>query len=162
MRRATLAIFVVALALRLLFVLLEPPARLIGDEHTWTGWALELLSPEVRFDPAASRMLFYPPLYPYFLATLHALFGSWTVVKLWQAILGALLVPAVARVTARALGERAGLWAGASVAVYPDLVWYTAHFWSETLFLVLVWWGFERLVAADAERTRADALAAGL
>ncbi|HET7292828.1 MAG TPA: hypothetical protein VFM88_10405, partial [Vicinamibacteria bacterium] len=47
-------------------------------------------------------------------------------------------------------------------AVYPDLVWYTAHFWSETLFLVLVWWGFERLVAADAERTRADALAAGL
>lgn len=162
MRRAPLLLTLAALAVRVLFVLLEPAARFVGDEHTWTGWALELLTPEVRFDPAASRILFYPPLYPYFLASLHAIFGSWTAVKLVQAALGALLVPAVIRVTARALSERAGLAAGAITAVYPDLVWFSAHFWSETLFLVLLWWGFERLVTAEASGARADVLAAGL
>jgi hypothetical protein len=52
--------------------------------------------------------------------------------------------------------------AGALVALYPDLVWFTAHFWSETLFLALLWWGFERLLAAQASGERAPALAAGL
>ncbi len=162
MRRAALLLTLAALAVRGLFVILEPPARLVGDEHTWTGWAAELLAPEVRFDPAASRILFYPPLYPYFLAALYGLSGSWTAVKLTQAALGALLVPAVMGVTARAMGERACVVAGAIVALYPDLVWFSAHFWSETLFLVLVWWGFERLLAAQASGARAAALAAGL
>ena len=162
MRRSAILLTVAALALRVLFVILEPPARLVGDEHTWTGWTLELLSAEVRFDPAASRILFYPPLYPYFLASLYGLFGSWTAVKLGQAILGALLVPAVMRVTARALGQRAGIVAAVIAAMYPDLVWFSAHFWSETLFLVLLWWGFERLLAAHASGARVDALAAGL
>lgn len=162
MRRAVVMLTLLGLALRVAFVLLEPPVRLIGDEHTWTGWALELLTPEVRFDPAASRMLFYPPLYPYFLAGVLGLTASWTAVKLVQAAIGALLVPAVARVGGTLFGERAGIAAAAIVAFYPDLVWFSAHFWSETLFLVLLWWAFERLLAADAGGGRESALAAGL
>src|SRR6185436_1022501 len=47
-------------------------------------------------------------------------------------------------------------------AFYPDLVWFSAHFWSETLFLVLLWWALERLLAADARGRTGVALAAGL
>ncbi|HJS56564.1 MAG TPA: glycosyltransferase family 39 protein [Vicinamibacteria bacterium] len=162
MRKSAILLTLVGLVVRVLFAALEPAAQLVGDEHTWRGWALELLTPEVRFDPAASRILFYPPLYPYFLAALHGLTGSWTLVKLAQAALGALLVPAVVRVTAHAMGERAAVAAGVIAAVYPDLVWFSAHFWSETLFLVLLWWGFERLLAAQRSGARAAALAAGL
>jgi len=150
------------LALRLAFVAFEPGARLVGDETTWTAWGQELASPQVRFSPLASRILFYPPLYPYFIAAVLALFGSLTAVKLLQALLSALLIPAVGRLAARLFGERAASLAAFFTAVYPDLVWFAAHFWAETLFLALLYWGFERLLAADEGRRREPALAAGL
>jgi len=141
----------VALALRVAFVLLEPSCRLAGDEFTWTGWAWGavegLTSPRVAFSPFRSEMIFYPPLYAYFLAATRVLLGSLTAVKLAQALIGALLVPAVARVATVAAGRRAGLVAALCAAVYPELIWYSAHFWCETLFLTLSFWSFERLLA---------------
>ena len=58
-----------------------------------------------------------------------------------------------------ALGGRrsaraSGCWPRAIAAFYPELVWFAAHFWSETLFLVLLWWAIERLIAADARGLR--------
>ena len=53
-------------------------------------------------------------------------------------------------------GARAGLLAAGIAAFYPELVWFAAHFWSETLFLVLLWWAIERLLAADTRGLRAD------
>jgi hypothetical protein len=44
-----------------------------------------------------------------------------------------------------------GLAAAAAAAFYPELVWFSVHFWSETVFLVFLWWAWERLLAADAE-----------
>ncbi|MBN2370286.1 MAG: glycosyltransferase family 39 protein [Vicinamibacteria bacterium] len=144
------------LIVRLLFVCLEPSSRLVGDETTWVGWALKdlegLLSDRVQFSPFRSEMLFYPPLYPYFIAAFHALFGGLTAVKLAQAVIGTALVPAVGRLGIRVFGERAGLLAAAIVAFYPELVWYTGHFWSETLFLALMFWSFERVITADDAR----------
>jgi hypothetical protein len=152
----------VGLGLRLAFVALEPEARLVGDELTWTAWGQELVSPGVRFSPGATRLLFYPPVYPYFIAACLELFGSLLAVKLAQAGLGALLVPAVGRLGERLFGERAGRLAAWAAALYPDLVWFPAHFWSETVFLVLLFWGFERLLAAGGARSREAALLAGL
>ena len=57
--------------------------------------------------------------------------------------------PALGLLGRSAFGERAGLLAAALAAVYPELVWFAAHFWAETLFMVLLWWGIERLVASD-------------
>ena len=82
---------------------------------------------------------------------------------LWlQAAIGALLVPAVARVGALAFSRRAGLVAAAVAAVYPDLVWFSTRFWSETLFIVLLWWAIERTLAADRAGSRRTAAVAGL
>ncbi|MGE0455627.1 MAG: ArnT family glycosyltransferase [Vicinamibacteria bacterium] len=139
-----------ALLVRAGFLLLEPATQPIADERTWVNWAVEnLVSPKVSFSPFRTRMIFYPPLYPYFIAVLYWLFGSLVAVKWAQVLVGVLLVPAVGRLGARVFGERAGLLAAAWVACYPDLVWYSAHFWSETLYLVVLWWAFERLLAAD-------------
>jgi hypothetical protein len=53
-----------------------------------------------------------------------------------------------------------GLLAGYVTAVYPELVWYTGHFWSEVLFLALLWSAIERLVASERTgRWRAAAVA---
>jgi hypothetical protein len=82
-------------------------------------------------------------------------------VKWVQILVSSLLVPAVGRVGGLVFGERTGLVAAAVCASYPDLIWFSVHFWSETLFLTLLWWAFERLLAADARRSVTTAGVAG-
>src|SRR5262245_30317472 len=93
-----------AFVLRAAFVLLEPTNKLAGDEWTWYRWALApdggVASAKVAFSPFRNHMIFYPPLYPYFIAGVHELAGSLTAVKMAQALLGALLVVAIARIGA--------------------------------------------------------------
>jgi 4-amino-4-deoxy-L-arabinose transferase-like glycosyltransferase len=160
--RTLLILTAAGLAARLAFLLLEPATSPIADERTWIDWARNLASEKVGFSPLRTKLVFYPPLYHYFIAALETAFGSLGAVKLAQALVGSLLVPAVGRVGERAFGPGAGLAAAALAAFYPELVWFSVHFWSETLFLVLLWWAFERLLAADAGARWTAALGAGL
>jgi 4-amino-4-deoxy-L-arabinose transferase-like glycosyltransferase len=150
-----------ALAVRVAFVLLEPATHPVGDERTWTDWALNLCSPRVHYSPLRIHLIFYPPVYPYFLALIYGLAGTFEAARWTQAALGALLVPAVGLAGARAFSPRAGLWAAAVAALYPEIVWFSVHFWSETVFMVLLWWGMERLLAADTSDGPGRAVAAG-
>jgi 4-amino-4-deoxy-L-arabinose transferase-like glycosyltransferase len=147
------AITLLGLALRLAFVALEPRSRIAGDEITWVGWGTEppggVIAEKVRFSFFRNHMIFYPPIYPLFIGSCVLIFGSLAGVQLMQALIGALLIPAVGRVGAQLWSRTTGLWAAAAVAVYPELIWYSAHYWSETLFMTLLWWGWERLLAAD-------------
>jgi hypothetical protein len=159
--RSLLFLTLAALAVRALFLAVEPAAAPVADERTWVDWARTVSSPRVGFNPLHTNMIFHPPLYPYFVAVPLWLTGSLQAVKWVQAVFSVLLVPAVGRVGAYAFGARAGLLAAALAAFYPELVWFSAHFWVENVFLVLLWWGFERLLAADARSRTPTALAAG-
>lgn len=118
--------------------------------------------PAADFSPFSNYPIFHPPLYPYFLAALDAIFGSLLAIKVVQALIGSLLIPAVFRVASLVSGPRAGLVAAGLAAFYPEMIWYSAHFWCETLFLSLVWWAVERLLVADQEDSRRAAMAAGV
>jgi hypothetical protein len=52
--------------------------------------------------------------------------------------------------------------AAALAAFYPDLVWFATRFWSETLFIVLLWWAIERTLRADLSGSRRTAAVAGV
>lgn len=161
--RQLLLLTAAGLLARAAFVLLEPATHPVADERTWTNWAVEsLVTPRVSFSPLRTHMIFYPPLYPYFIAVPYALAHTLEAVKWAQVVVGALLVPAVGRIGGLAFGRRAGLLAAGIAAFYPDLIWFAAHFWSETVFLVLLWWAMERLIAADARGSVRTAAAAGL
>ncbi len=161
--RATLArLFLAALAVRAAFLLLEPRSLQMGDEGMWRHMARELASAEVGFSPFRTRLLSHPPLYPYFLAVMIRLVETFQHVKWAQVLLDALLVPAVALVAARLSGPRVGVLAAAMAALYPELVWHSTHFWSEVLLLPLLWWGFERVLAADARGRSGAAVVGGL
>jgi 4-amino-4-deoxy-L-arabinose transferase-like glycosyltransferase len=151
-----------ALAVRVLFLALEPPAAPVADERTWVDWARTIGSPRVGFSPLRTNMIFHPPLYPYFLAVPLSLTGSLEAARWLQVFVSVLLVPAVGRVGAQAFGDRAGLLAAGVAAFYPELVWFAGHFWVENVFLVLVCWGFERLLASDLRARTGAALAAGV
>jgi 4-amino-4-deoxy-L-arabinose transferase-like glycosyltransferase len=161
LNRRILRLTVLALAVRLVAFLLEPAVAPVADERTWVDWA-RIVSEKAHFSPFGHKMIFHPPLYPYFLAVPYALFGTFTAAKLVQIALSALLVPAVGRLGARAFGPSAGVLAAAFAAFYPELVWFSFHFWVENLFLVLLYWGFERLVSAEEDGRVRTALVAGL
>jgi dolichyl-phosphate-mannose-protein mannosyltransferase len=161
--RTLMLLTLAGLAARAAFLLLEPATHPVADERTWTNWAVEsLVTPRVAFSPLRTHMIFYPPLYPYFIAVPFALFHTLQAAKWAQVVVGSLLVPAVGQVGVRAFGPRAGVLAAAITAFYPDLIWFAAHFWSETLFLVLLWWAIERMMAGDASGSTGAVAAAGL
>ena len=76
--------------------------------------------------------------------------GSLTATKLLQALVGALLVPVVARLGRMSFGAGVAVLAAAFVAFDPVSTWYAAHFWAEPVFVLLLWFGIERVVAGDA------------
>ena len=160
--RAIVGLTAAAFAVRALYLVLEPRCELAGDESSWVALGVhELGRPRRGLSPLRVPLIFYPPLYPYFIAVLHRAFGTLAAVQWVQAAVGALLVPAVGRAGALAFGRRAGLLAAALVAFYPELVWFSGRFWSETLFCVLLWWGIERTLRADASGSARVAAAAG-
>ena len=62
-RRGLLALTLAGLAVRLLWVALEPPTFPVADETMWVAWGSQTLpSPEVAFSPRRLRFVFHPPL----------------------------------------------------------------------------------------------------
>src|SRR5262245_31923019 len=159
--RRLLLLTLAGLAIRLLFLLAEPAVGPVADERTWTDWAKTVASERVHFSPFRTRMIFHPPLYPYFLAVPLSVFGTLEAAKWVQAIFATLLVPAVGRIGTLVFGSRAGLVAAAVAAFYPELVWFSVHFWVENVFLVLLWWAFERMLSSDEHGRLGSAIAGG-
>ncbi len=161
--RPLLGFVAAGLVVRVLFALLEPATQPIADERTWLNWAIEnLLSDKVALNPLRTRMVFYPPIYPYFIALTYAPFGTLMAVKVAQAVVSAALVLAIGRVGALVFGARVGIAAAAIAAFYPDLVWFGAHFWSETVFVTILWWAMERVLVAHESGRRSQVVVAGL
>ena len=153
------AIWTAGVAARLLFIAFEPATSPVADETMWL-MALKRI-PAARFSPFSNFPIFNPPLYPYLLAATNAVFGSLLAIKVLQALIGSLLIPAIFRVAGRAFGVRTAVAAACIAAFYPELVWYSAHFWCETLFLAILWWAVERLMAADETSSIRTAAVAG-
>lgn len=164
--RALWALALLAFAVRLAFIALEPPTKPVGDERTWLGWSLNepggVASARVSFSPFRTHLIFYPPMYPYFIGLLKTMAGSLLAVKIGQAFLGAVFVVAIGRLGSVVFGGRAATIAAAIAALYPELVWFSAHFWSETLFVTFLWWGFERLIVADRKESARASVASGI
>lgn len=158
-----LLLFLAALAVRLAWVRLEPETGPVADESMWLTWGAQILpSPEVGFSPLKLRFIFHPPLYLYLVGAASELLGGFSSLRYLQAILGATLALSLGLVGRRLSGEATGLVAAALAALYPELVWFVSHYWAETVFTVLLWWGMERLFAADAGRSWPAAVLAGL
>jgi hypothetical protein len=159
--RRLLAIWLLGLLARGVFLLSEPPTGPVADERMWVVWgADELPSAAVAFSPLRFRLIFHPPLYPYFIGLLSSL-GGLEAVKWGQILVASLLAPVLGQLGRRVFGPDAGLAAAAIAAVYPELVWFSVHFWVEAVFVVVLYLAFERLVAADERSSWAVAAAAG-
>lgn len=160
--RSLFLLALAAFAIRGLFLVLEPSVQPMGDEPSWIAMGAGLMKARHPFSPLNRTVIFYPPVYPYFIGLCDALFGTLAAVKWLQAATGSLLVLAVGRVGRLVASPRVGRLAATFAAFYPDLVWYSVHFWSETLFLVLLWWAFERLLTSERFGRHGSLVTAGI
>jgi len=116
--RALWGLALLALAVRLAFIALEPPTKPSGTSAR--GWAGRSTNRAASRLPACGSRRFgrtsssIRRSNPYFIAALKVLTGSLTSVKIGQALLGAALVVALARLGAAVFGARAGIAAAAN------------------------------------------------
>jgi tetratricopeptide (TPR) repeat protein len=153
--RGALSLFLFALVLRLAYVAAidaTPFADvLVGDSVAYDAWA-----EEIRHDVVGKDVFYQAPLYPYFLAVVYACLGHGLLAaRVLQMVLGAAACALVARAGERFFGRRAGLAAGALLAVYGPALYFGGllHKAALDLFLTaLLLAGLARL--ADDGRAR--------
>jgi 4-amino-4-deoxy-L-arabinose transferase-like glycosyltransferase len=140
---ALAGILVVALALRLAVVLLVHNVQY--SDSVWYDAAAARLAAIGEYGPK-SPSAWFPPGYPFFLASVYKVFGHAPMAgKIANVLLGTGTC-AIAYALARTMfGWRVGLVAAALVAVWPNLIFHTLILDSETLaatlFMTALWLG---------------------
>jgi hypothetical protein len=130
---------VLALALRVGYVLTEPERLVFPDEAAYQQVARNILSGEgAQLSPEAIALR--PPGYPVFLAGIYAVMGRESLRAVWllQAVLSALVVWQVFALAGRVFGSNAGLLAAALVAVDPFQIFFCGRLLNETVFITLL------------------------
>src|SRR5262249_43772846 len=90
-------------------------------------------------DWMGSQVFYQTPLYPYLLGVLYRVFGHdvW-VVRIAQALGGALAAVFAARAGAVFFSERVGWWAGLLLALYPRAIFFDGILQKASLDLLLM------------------------
>jgi 4-amino-4-deoxy-L-arabinose transferase-like glycosyltransferase len=148
--RALALLFALALVLRLALVFdytrHHPYAdRPVIDEASYDRWANEIAAG----DWIGDEVFFQEPLYPYWLASIYALWGTGdgeagahdgqrAAARCAQALFGAGAVVVLTAVAARLFGRRAGLVAGFALATYRPLIYFPALLLKANLFIPLL------------------------
>jgi len=159
-RSAIVAILGLAFVLRLAAVLWLADTVPFSD-YLYYHMAAQKIAADWRFffDPTQvesyGKFGWWPPVYPFTLGALYALFGAnHRLVAFLQVLLGTLVCWLVYRLGRRCAGERFGLVAAGLVAVSPTYIFTTNLLASENLYVV--WLGLGLLVAMRAAGENAE------
>jgi 4-amino-4-deoxy-L-arabinose transferase-like glycosyltransferase len=131
-RRSAILIFLLALALRSVFVVFPPRGPLFSDMREYHEKACAIL------EKGAYGHATRPPLYPLFLAAVyHVAENARAPIACAQALMGATVSLFVFGIARRLSGPRTGTVSGLLVACYPGIIVYTGLIMSENLFIFL-------------------------
>jgi 4-amino-4-deoxy-L-arabinose transferase-like glycosyltransferase len=136
--KTSLAVFLVALLLRVGFVLWAP-GEPTGDGFFYHVHAVDLAEGNGYVNVDRSPANTWMPGWPAFVAALYWVVGPEPrALMLVNALLGALTAVLLMRFGQGLLGARIGTLAGGLYAVWPGLIYYSATLFNETLFSFLL------------------------
>ena len=130
---------------------------LMGDSRGYDEWAQRIAGGEWW-----GREVFYQaPLYPYFLGTIYAMAGRHLLlVRLVQALIGSASCVFVALAASRLVSRRAGIVAGAVLALYAPAIFFDGLLQKSVLdvfFVSLALWLIAQVYRAGRPAPRAMA-----
>jgi Flp pilus assembly protein TadD/4-amino-4-deoxy-L-arabinose transferase-like glycosyltransferase len=148
------AVFVLALAVRILYVLAYRQSpffdNLMVDAQWHDEWAWRWATGS--WD-AGEKAFFRAPLYPLWLSAVYAVFGhSLLAVRLVQAVLGAMTAAALAGAGLRWAGRKTGWAVGLLAAGYGPLIFFDGELLIPNLLLALLAWALFILAGAPSLR----------
>ena len=120
-------VFVVALVVRLahLWQMRKSPffSVLMGDSRSYDEWARQIAAG----DWLGTDVFYQAPLYPYFLGVIYSVFGrDLFVVRVCQAIVGALSCATLSLAAERLFSRRVGPIAGVGLGLYAPAIFFDA------------------------------------
>jgi tetratricopeptide (TPR) repeat protein len=120
-------VFVIALVVRLLHLWQMRAAPvfsvLIGDGRSYDEWARRIAAG----DWFGTEVFYQAPLYPYFLGAIYSVLGrDLLVVRVCQAIVGALSCAMLGLTAERLFSRQAGFIAGLGLAIYAPAIFFDA------------------------------------
>lgn len=138
-KRPLLLLVLLALALRVGFVLSLPNDVIWGDSQHYHQVAINILA-GIGAQLDENAVAFRPPGYPFFLAAVYKLSGYQHLlpVRCLQATLSALAVWQVFVLAARLFNRQAGLLAALMVAIDPFQIYFSGMILNETVFIALL------------------------
>jgi tetratricopeptide (TPR) repeat protein len=147
-------VFAVALTARLvhLWALRDTPAIdvLMSDARAYDAWAQRLAAG----DWVGSDVFYQAPLYPYLLGVVYAVLGrDLLIVRVIQALVGALAAALLAAAGTRLFGRSVGLLAGLGLALYAPAIFLDSLLQKSVLdvaFVCLVLWTASRVIETPA------------
>ena len=173
-RRGLLLVLALALAVRVLTIVLTPgftpeTDALDYDRHGVTI-AVDSSYPSTVLAPGGGPTAFRPPAMPVALGALYEVVGvdseraRWRAGRIFEAVLGTVAVALIALIALRLWGPAAGLLSAFIAALYPPLVLIGSSLMAEPLYIVLLLGAvLAALMSRDARHPlRWAALAGGL
>lgn len=149
-------IFLVALAVRLAYVLFFAGSYLSPDSSEWIANAQLIISDHTYGDS------WRPPLYSFFLALVYFLFGQTLLaIRLTQSLLGAATCLLVYYISRTVFNKKVGFSGACLCSFYPYFIYYTGDVLAETLLTFLLAASIECLVYFQEEPTWPKAILAG-
>jgi 4-amino-4-deoxy-L-arabinose transferase-like glycosyltransferase len=150
-------LFILALAIRLIYVLFFAGSYLAQDSGDWIANAQLLISDHTYGDS------WRPPLYSFYLALVFLLFGqSLLAVCVAQALLGAATCLLVYYIGRTVFNKKVGLIGACLCSFYPYFIYYTGDVMAETMLTFLLSGSLACLIYFQEGPTYKRAMLAGL
>ncbi len=142
-KRWLILIAVLAIAVRLLYVLIDDPIpqpNMVNlDDVAFNEYGKNIGTGVGFVDKYGKHTTARFPMYPYFLGLIYLIFGYHTVVAfVFQAIIGGLVPLFVFLIAREFFDHRVSLVSAAITALYPSYILYTNRLMSEALFIPLM------------------------
>ena len=128
------------------------------DPNYYLGWAINIL------DGSASGYLPFPraPLYPYIVAGIQKVFGSWWLwLRLFNLACDLITVTLVYRIATRMLNHRTGLIAGSIFAVSGASIYFTGEVLMTSLATLMMTWVLSGLLSIKDKNAMLSFISSG-
>jgi len=140
-------LFILALAVRLSVFPYWKDLNLYGDEYFYWSWAQNIA------DGNFLRNFLRPPLWTYILSIPALMSENYVYGRALTVVLSSFLVPLIYSIGKHVFNRKAGIIAGVTYSVYPNIIGYSHYLWSETLLALFILFStFLFLKAAGSEK----------